>query len=120
MNRRDFITLLGGAAAAWPIAARAQQTDRMRRIGVLVHDLQTRAEWQQRIAAFQQGLERHGWLEGRNINIELRSSANKYDRLQPLAQEIVALKPDVILATPTPAVQVLQQETRTIPIVFVQ
>jgi putative tryptophan/tyrosine transport system substrate-binding protein len=120
MRRRDFITLLGGAAAAWPLTAGAQQPDRVRRIGVLVHDLQTRAEWQQRIAAFQQGLERHGWLEGRNINIELRSSANNYDRLQPLAQEVVALKPDVILATPTPAVQVLQQETRTIPIVFVQ
>src|SRR6516162_10426157 len=96
-KRRDFITLLG-SAAAWPLAARAQQPDRVRRIGVLVHDLQTRAEWQQRFAAFQQGLERHGWLEGRNINIELRSSANKYDRLPPLAQEIVALKPDVILA----------------------
>ena len=119
MRRREFITLLGGATA-WPLAARAQQPERMRRIGVLVHDLETRAEWQQRIAAFQQGLERHGWSEGRNINIELRSSANKYDRLPQLAQEIVALKPDVIFATPTPAITVLQQETRTIPIVFVQ
>jgi putative tryptophan/tyrosine transport system substrate-binding protein len=120
MNRRECIALLGGAGATWPLAARAQQPDRVRRIGVLVHDLQTRAEWQQRIAAFQQGLERRGWLEGRNISIELRSSDNKYDRLQPLAQEIVALKPDVILATPTPAIKALQQETRTIPIVFVQ
>jgi putative tryptophan/tyrosine transport system substrate-binding protein len=120
MNRRGFVTLLGGAAAAWPLTVRAQQADRVRRIGVLVHGLQTGAEWQQRTAAFQQGLEWRGWFEGRNIHVVWLFSANKYDRLPQLAQEIVALNPDVIFATTTPAIKALQQETRTIPIVFVQ
>jgi putative tryptophan/tyrosine transport system substrate-binding protein len=120
VRRRQFITLLGGAAAAWPLTVRAQQADRVRRIGVLVHGLQTGAEWQQRTAAFQQGLEWRGWFEGRNIHIVWLFSANKYDRLPQLAQEMVALNPDVIFATTTPAIKALQQETHTIPIVFVQ
>ena len=77
MKRREFITLFSGAAAMWPLAARAQQPGKMARIGVLVHGLQSRAEWQQRTVAFQQGLESRGWFEGRNIHILWRFSANK-------------------------------------------
>jgi putative ABC transport system substrate-binding protein len=120
IGRRHFIFALGGATIAWPLAARAQQLDRTRRLGVLMHALQTDPEAQQRDAAFRQGLEEFGWLEGRNIHIESRSSANDYSRLSQLAREIVALKPDVIFANTTPATKALQQETRTIPIVFVQ
>jgi hypothetical protein len=85
-----------------------------------VHGVQTDPEWQVRLAAFRQGLEGLGWLEGRNIHIESRFSANNYDRLPQLAQEIVALNTDVIFATTTPATKALQQSTRTIPVVFVQ
>jgi putative tryptophan/tyrosine transport system substrate-binding protein len=120
VRRREVIALLGGAAAAWPLAARAQQPGKMARIGVLVHGLQSGAEWQQRTVAFQQGLESRGWFEGRNINILWRFSANKYERLPELAQQIVALNPNVIFASTTPAIKALQQETRTVPIVFVQ
>jgi putative tryptophan/tyrosine transport system substrate-binding protein len=120
MNRRAFITLIGGAAAAWPLAARAQQGVGVRRIGVLLHGLQTNPVWQQRFAAFRQGLEGLGWQEGHNVHIELRFSANDFDRLPQLAQELVALGPEVIFANTTPATKALQQETRTIPIIFVQ
>ncbi len=120
MRRRKFITLLGGLAAAWPLAARAQQSGAMRRLGVLVHGSQTDPEWQRRVAAFQQGLQELGWLEDSNIHIEWRFSANNFDRLPHLAQELVALNPEVIFANTTPATKALQQETRTIPIIFVQ
>ena len=118
MRRREFITLLGGAAATWPLAARAQQTGAMRRIGVLVNNVETDPEVQRQIAAFLQSLEQLGWSEGRNVHIELRFSANNYEQLPNLAQEMVALNPDVIFATTTPAVKALQARTRTIPIVF--
>src|SRR6516164_6229054 len=117
-RRREFITLLGGAAATWPLAARAQQTGAMRRIGVLVNNVETDPEVQRQIAAFLQSLEQLGWSEGRNVHIELRFSANNYEQLPNLAQEMVALNPDVIFATTTPAVKALQTRTRTIPIVF--
>src|SRR6516162_10911056 len=117
-RRREFITLLGGAAATWPLAARAQQTGAMRRIGVLVNNVETDPEVQRQIAAFLQSLEQLGWSEGRNVHIELRFSANNYEQLPNLAQEMVALNPDVIFATTTPAVKALQARTRTIPIVF--
>jgi putative tryptophan/tyrosine transport system substrate-binding protein len=117
MRRRDFITLLGGAAA-WPLAARAQQRERMRRIGVLVNNLETDPEAQGQVAVFRQALEQLGWLEGRNIHIELRFSANNYERLPQLAQEMVALNPDVVFAHTTLAVKALQAKSRTIPIVF--
>jgi putative tryptophan/tyrosine transport system substrate-binding protein len=119
MKRREFIAALG-VAAAWPFAAHTQQTGRMRRVGVLVHGLQNDVEWQGRLEAFRRGLERFGWLEGRNILIEPFFSANNFDRLPQFAQEIVALNPDVIFATTTPATKALQQVTGTIPIVFVQ
>ena len=120
MRRREFISLLGGAAAAWPFAVRAQQPERTRRIGVLVHGSQTGAIWQQRLAAFREGLEGLGWQEGRNIHIETLFSDNNYDRLPQVAQELVALSPEVIFANTTPATKALQKETRTTPIIFVQ
>jgi len=120
VRRREFITLLGGAAVAWPLAARAQQPERVRRIGVLVHGSRSGAVWQQRLAAFRQGLGSLGWQEGRNIHIETLFSDNDYDRLPRVAQELVALGPEVIFANTTPATKALQKETRTIPIVFVQ
>jgi putative tryptophan/tyrosine transport system substrate-binding protein len=120
MKRREFITLIGGAAVAWPLAARAQQGGGIRRVGALVNGLQTDPQWQLRIGAFRQGLEGLGWLENHTIHIEWRFSANNYHRLQQLAQEIVALNPEVIFTTTTPATTALQHETRTIPIVFVQ
>jgi putative tryptophan/tyrosine transport system substrate-binding protein len=121
LKRREFITLLGGAVAtsALPLTARAQQTGAIRRIGVLVNNVETDPEVQAQIAAFRQSLEQFGWLEGRNIRIELRFSANSYERLPQLAQEMVALNPDVIFASTTPAIKALQSKTHTIPIVFV-
>jgi putative tryptophan/tyrosine transport system substrate-binding protein len=118
IGRRKFITLLSGAAA-WPLAARAQQTGATRRIGVLVNNEEADPEIQGQIAAFRQSLEQLGWFEGRNIQIELRSSAANFARLPQLAQEMVALNPDVIFAGTTPVVRALQAKTRTIPIVFV-
>jgi ABC-type uncharacterized transport system substrate-binding protein len=120
MKRRDFITLLGGAATAWPLAARAQQTGRVRRIGVLMHGSQSGAIWQQRLTAFRQGLEGLGWQDGRNIHIETLFSENNFDRLAQVAKELVALGPEVIFANTTPATKALQKETRTTPIIFVQ
>ena len=116
MWRREFITLLGGAAA-WPLAARAQQGTRVRRVGVLMpypaEDLAGKA----RFTAFHQELERLGWFDGRNVQIDARFAATS-DQYQPLAQELVALQPDAIMAATTPPASALQRETRTIPIVF--
>jgi putative tryptophan/tyrosine transport system substrate-binding protein len=100
IRRRQFITLLGGGAA-WPLAFHAQQPERVRRIGVLVHGSRSGAIWQQRLAAFRQGLEALGWQEGRNIHIETLFSDNDYDRLPRVAQELVALGPEVIFANTT-------------------
>jgi putative ABC transport system substrate-binding protein len=119
LKRRDFITLVGGAAAAWPLAARAQQADRVRRIGILMGYAEGDPETEARLAAFRQRLERRGWSEGRNVNIEARFAGSSPDRYQPLATELVALQPDVILAHTTMAAVALQRETRTIPIIFV-
>jgi putative ABC transport system substrate-binding protein len=121
MRRREFITLLGGAAAAWPLAARAQQGGRMRRVGVLmgglgVGDTQGRA----RLAAFQEAFRRLGWIAGQNVQIDVRSAAGNADQFRAYASELVGLGPDVILAGGTPAARTLQQVTRTIPVVFTQ
>ena len=118
MKRREFITLLGGAAAAWSLAAHAQQPDRMRRIGVLMNLAADDAEGQARIAAFVQALQRLGWSDGRNLRIDHRWAAGDTDRFHRYAEELLALAPDVILAAATPSVQALQQATRTVPIVF--
>jgi putative ABC transport system substrate-binding protein len=119
MQRREFIKLLGGAAAVWPLSARAQQPDRMRRIAVLVGYAEDDPETKARLAAFRQGLERRRWSEGRNVRIDCRFAAGRTEQFQPLAKELVALQPDVILAHTTPVVAALQQESPAIPIVFV-
>jgi putative tryptophan/tyrosine transport system substrate-binding protein len=119
IRRREFMFTLGGAAA-WPLAARAQQAERMRRIGVLVNLPANDPEWQGRLAAFLQGMEALGWADGRNVRIDARSGAADAERIGRYAAELVALTPDVILASGTVTVEVLQKTTRTVPIVFVQ
>jgi putative ABC transport system substrate-binding protein len=116
-NRREFITLLGGAAA-WPLAARAQQGERMRRIGVLMPSAADDAEYQARMTAFLQGLAQLGWLDGRNVRIDTRWAVADADRIRKYAAELVALAPDVILAPGSATTGPLLQATRTIPIVF--
>jgi putative ABC transport system substrate-binding protein len=120
IQRRKFLaTLLGGAAAAWPLAARAQQSERMRRVGVLMNLTADDPETSARVTAFAQGLQQLGWTDGRNVRIDYRWSAGDADRSRKYAAELVALAPDVILANGSPAVAPLQQLTRTVPIVFV-
>jgi putative tryptophan/tyrosine transport system substrate-binding protein len=119
MRRREFIAGLGGAAAAWPLAARAQPSDRMRRIGVLMNLAADDPEAQARLAAFRKGLQELGWIEGRNVRIDYRWGPGDADRMRTYAAELVALAPDVILATGSPTVEPLLQATRTVPIVFV-
>jgi putative tryptophan/tyrosine transport system substrate-binding protein len=118
MKRRDFITLLGGAAVAWPLAARAQQGDRMRRIGVLMAYAENDSEARAYVAAFREALEKLGWTEGRNIEIEIRWAALDLEAMQRFAKELVALEPDLILSHSTPTTVALLQQTRTIPIIF--
>ena len=119
MQRRNFIRLLGGAAVAWPLAARAQQSDRVRRIGVLMAATADDPDYQARIAAFQQGLQQLGWSDGRNVHIDTRWATTKPDDIRRHAAELAALAPDVILAgTGTATVAPLLQATRTVPIVF--
>ena len=118
MRRRDFITLLGRVAISWPVAMHAQQSERMRRIGVLMNISADDPEAQSRMTAFVQGLQQSGWTDGRNIRIDTRWAAGDADRYHRYAEELLALAPDVILASATPSVQALQQATRTVPIVF--
>src|SRR5215831_15771602 len=117
MRRREFITLLGGAAA-WPIAARAQQPERMRRIGVLMNRAADIPEGQDRLAAFHQRLQELGWRIGHNVRIDTRWSADNADQSAKYAAELVALAPDIVLASGTLAVTALQHISRTLPIVF--
>jgi len=116
MQRRKFITLIGGAAAAWPLTARAQQPERMRRIGVLISLAADDRQGQARLAAFQQALQQLGWTDGRNVRIDTRWAAG--DTSRRYAAELVALAPDVILASGGSIVATLLQATRTVPIVF--
>jgi putative ABC transport system substrate-binding protein len=117
MRRRAFIALLGGAAA-WPLAPRAQQRERMRRIGVLMPGAADDPEYEARNAAFLQGLGEFGWNVGRNVQIDYRWGAGNVDQYRTFAEELVALKPDVILGNGTAAVSALEKVTRTVPIVF--
>ena len=119
MRRRDFIKVVAGSAVAWPVAARAQQGQRMRRIGVLISLASDGAEGQARVAAFHQGLQQLGWTVGRNVQIDYRWGAGNADRIRKFAAELVALAPDVILASGSPSVAALQEATRTVPVVFV-
>src|SRR5262245_24742947 len=118
MRRREFIKLLGGAATAWPLAARAQQADRMRQVGMLLSGMADDAVFQTWVGAFLQGLAQSGWVTGRNVRIETRWAGPKADDIRRHAQELVALAPDVILAHGGSAVRPLLQSTRSIPIVF--
>jgi putative ABC transport system substrate-binding protein len=120
LRRRDFIALLGGAAAAWPFPARAQQPERMRRIGVLMNRIANDAEGQADVAAFQQAMQQLGWSDGRDVRIDTRWGANDVDLERKYAAELVALTPEVLLASGTLGVLALQRVTRTLPIVFVQ
>jgi putative tryptophan/tyrosine transport system substrate-binding protein len=117
MQRRDFITLLGGAVAL-PLAARAQESERMRRIGVLLPGTADDAEYQARMAAFLQGLQQLGWSDGRNVRIDIRYAAGDANLIRKYAAELIALAPDVILAPGTTSLGPLLQATRTVPIVF--
>src|SRR5262249_33777688 len=122
MRRREFIALLGCGVAGWPLAARAQQPQpqRMRRIGVLMSLAADDSEAQSRLTAFAQGLQELGWSEGRNVRTEYRWSGGDGERLRKYAAELVALAPDLILATGSPSVMRLLDLTRTLPIVFLQ
>src|SRR5947208_6513205 len=118
IRRRGFITLLGGAAA-WPFAARAQQPDQMRRIGVLMGFAEGDREGQTFVAAFRDGLRQLGWIEGRNIQIDRRwATANDPGSIPRLANDLVALQPDLILSHSTPTTAALLKQTRNIPIIF--
>jgi ABC-type uncharacterized transport system substrate-binding protein len=118
MKRREFIILLSGAAVSLPLATRAQQPERMRRIGVLM-SVANDPDGQAHLSGFIQGLAELGWTDGRNLGVEIRWGGGDVNRIQTFAKELVALQPDVILAHGTPVTAALQRETRTIPIVFV-
>jgi putative tryptophan/tyrosine transport system substrate-binding protein len=117
MRRREFIAGLG-SAAAWPVAARAQQPDRVRRVGVLIGEDENDPEAKRRHSAFTQALADLGWTDGRNVRMDLRWGRGDVNKIRALAQELVGLKPDIIVTNTTPATVALQRETRTIPIVF--
>jgi hypothetical protein len=119
IGRREFITMLGGAATTWPLGARAQQPDRMRRIGVLSNIAEDDPQMKARFGAFRQALEKLGWSEGRNVRIDTRFGAADAEQMEARAKELLALQPDVILANSAAVIRVLQQVNRTIPTVFV-
>jgi putative ABC transport system substrate-binding protein len=118
MRRREFITLLGGAVAAWPLAARGQQGERMRRIGVLLGGTADDTEFQAWVGAFRQALQELGWIDGRNVRIDIRWATLNAAGIRKHAEELAALAPDVILAPGASTVGPLLQATRTVPIVF--
>jgi putative tryptophan/tyrosine transport system substrate-binding protein len=119
MRRREFITLLGGTAAAWPLAARAQQSDRKKRVAVMMAYTESDPEGQLLLRTFAEALEEIGWKANRNLSSEYRWAGGDIDLMRMFAKELVRLQPDVILANTTPVIAAFQRETRTIPIVFV-
>ncbi len=120
LGRRGFLALLGGVAAAWPLAAHAQQAERMRRIALLMSASENDPEYQANLAAFREGLQKLGWTEGRNIRIDARWGAADADAMQKFTKELVALHPELIVSQNTPTTAALLQLTHTIPIVFAQ
>src|SRR5262249_35022156 len=118
MRRREFMTLLGGTVAAWPIAARAQQTERMRRLGILMAVSESDADARKGIGILQERLQKLGWKDGNNIQIDCRWGNGNPDRIQDLAKELVELRPDVLVGHSTPSAKGLLKQTHTIPIVF--
>jgi putative tryptophan/tyrosine transport system substrate-binding protein len=119
MRRREFLVTMCGAAAAWPKAAHSQSTERMRRVGLLLPFYESDAQARSEVAAFQGALQQLGWMEGRNLRIELRWAGGTVKQIQTHAEELVALAPDVLVPRTTPATAALHQMTRTIPIVFI-
>jgi putative tryptophan/tyrosine transport system substrate-binding protein len=117
MRRREFVALLG-SAAAWPLAARAQQPERMRRIGVLMGFAENDEVWQSYLAAFKRALQELGWIEGRNLRLYYRWPGESSERTRMAAEELVALAPDLLFVTTNPALSAVMQATRQIPIVF--
>src|SRR6516164_4978066 len=118
LRRREFIAGPAGAAAAWPLAARAQQGDRVRRIGVLMAGEETDPTAKPRLSAFTQALAGFGWIDGRNTRMDLRWAGDDINRIRAFAQELVGLQPDIIVTNATVPTIAVQRETRTIPIVF--
>jgi putative tryptophan/tyrosine transport system substrate-binding protein len=118
VRRRQFITLLGGVAAAWPLAARAQQGEKVRRIGVLVGGTEDNSNTRANLAALGDGLAKFGWIEGRNLRIDLRFTLSDPARMRAYAVELVSLAPDVIVTASRPATTAVQEQTKSIPIVF--
>jgi putative ABC transport system substrate-binding protein len=118
VRRRDFITLLGGATAAWPLAARAQQGERVRRIGMLLNLRESNPRGKATVAAFVQRLKELGWTDGRNLQLDIRWGGDDTDRYRQYARELVALFPDLVLGSSSAVVATLQQVSRTVPIVF--
>jgi putative ABC transport system substrate-binding protein len=118
MQRREFLTLLGGAAAAWPLAAGAQQDGRVRRLGLLSGNAENDLGWPANWAALREGLAKLGWIEGRNLRIDHRFAAGDLNRMRAHAAELVSLAPDVIVTNTGAATRMVQQQTKTIPIVF--
>ena len=118
MERREFIAALGGAAAAWPLAVRAQQGGRVRRIGMLMPFDENDSVGKPRLPAFTQALAQLGWIDGRNVRMNVRWAGSDSNRIRALAQELVGMQPDIVLTSSTPPTTALQRETRTIPIVF--
>src|SRR5262249_43211578 len=118
MRRRDFIQVIAGSAAAWPLTAHAQQSGQMKHLAVLMNETADNPEGQNRFAAFLQGLQEAGWAVGRNLRIDIRWGAGDIDRLRRYAAELVSLSPTVILGEVSSTMRPLLQATRTVPIVF--
>ena len=118
LRRRELIALASGVAA-WPLVSHAQMADRKRRVGVLIGYAESDPETKARLTAFEQGLQKRGWSNGSNVQIEYRFVGSSEDRYQPFAKELVGLEPDVILTHTTPATAAVQRESRAVPIVFV-